>query len=90
MSVNHALAGCRIIHCALKTPFWLIEDNDWQLELGSRTLRFIFTPYLHFLGAFCTFDIMSKILFSSDLFGAFSDDWSLDQKDMQKNNLEFN
>ena len=35
------------------------------------------TPYLHFPGAFTSYDYQSRILFSSDLFGAFSYEWSL-------------
>ena len=79
--ITHWRVAALLKHCALKTPFWLIEENDWKLELGSRTLRFVFTPYLHFPGAFCTFDSMSKILFSSDIFGAFTEDWSLFARD---------
>lgn len=79
--VTHGRAAALLKHCALKTPFWLIEDNDWRLDLGSRMLNFVFTPYLHFPGAFCTFDSTSKIMFSSDIFGAFTDDWSLFAKD---------
>ena len=79
--ITHWRVAALLKHYALKTPFWLIDENDWKLELGDRILRFIFTPYLHFPGAFCTFDNSSKILFSSDLFGAFTDDWSLFAKD---------
>ncbi len=66
-----------IVHSGTQLPFWLIEDHDWRLALEDRTLQFIFTPYLHFAGAFCTFDETSGTLFSSDLFGGFTDDHSL-------------
>ncbi|MEQ8717890.1 MAG: diguanylate cyclase [Acidimicrobiales bacterium] len=59
-------------HADLGLPTWLIEENDWRLDLEDRGLRFAFTPYVHFPGAFCTFDEASGILFSSDLFGGFS------------------
>ena len=52
---------------------WLVEDNGWRLDLEDRSLDFLFTPYVHFPGAFCTFDPVSQVLFSSDLFGGFSD-----------------
>ena len=56
-----------------KLPFYLIEENQMQLRLTSgRTLSFLSTPYLHFAGAFVTYDSVTKSLFSSDLFGAFS------------------
>ena len=54
-----------------------IEDGD-ALELSNgRQLKFITTPYLHFAGAMTTLDTKTKTLFSSDIFGAFSSDWSL-------------
>lgn len=55
-----------------------MDENDWKLTLKSgRTLQFISTPYLHFPGAFMTYDEKSKVLFSSDIFGALSYDWDL-------------
>jgi len=60
-------------HYGLRTPFWRIEDHNWQLELQDRTLQFVMTPYLHFPGAFVTFDHASRTLFSSDLFGGFTE-----------------
>ncbi len=54
-------------------PFYLIEEHQMQLKMASgRTLSFLSTPYLHFAGAFVTYDELTKSLFSSDLFGAFS------------------
>ncbi len=75
--VSHWRAEALIKHYDLKTPFWLIEENNWKLDLGGRLLNFIFTPYLHFPGAFCTFDNESGVLFSSDLFGGFTEDFQL-------------
>ena len=57
--------------------YWRIEEHDWRLALEDRTLQFVRTPYLHFADAFVTFDEMSGTLFSSDLFGGFTDDRSL-------------
>ncbi len=54
-----------------------IMDGDiLELENG-RELTFITSPYLHFPGAFTTYDKQTKTLFSSDIFGAFSIDWEL-------------
>lgn len=67
-----------INHYGLKSERHLIEDSVEKLELSSgRTFRFIHTPYLHAPGAFVTYDERTKVLFSSDLFGAFSDNWQL-------------
>jgi diguanylate cyclase (GGDEF)-like protein len=56
-------------------PYYLVEDHDWQLPLDDdvRALRFVLTPYLHFPGAMCTWDSGTGVLFSSDIFGGFTD-----------------
>jgi len=64
-------------HLGWPLSFQRVEDLGWRLELEDRALRFVFTPYVHFAGAFCTFDEVSGTLFSSDLFGAFTDDGPL-------------
>jgi len=80
--VSHWRAAVLLKHYGLKKlPFWLIEEHDWKLGLDSRTLEFTFTPYMHFPGAFCTFDQQSGTLFSSDIFGGFTPDWSLYAQD---------
>jgi two-component system cell cycle response regulator len=62
----------------VKTDVTIIHDNE-TLEIGDsgRELLFITSPYLHFAGAFTVYDKKEKILFSSDIFGAFSIDWNL-------------
>ena len=69
--VSHRRAAEMIQHYALALPVWLVEDNRWQLQLPDRLLQFIFTPYAHFPGAFCSFDSASGTLFSSDLFAGY-------------------
>lgn len=62
----------------IKSEFYDINKHDFQLILKTgRKLDFIQTPYLYFPGAITTFDSTSKILFSSNLFGAISYEWSL-------------
>jgi flavorubredoxin len=76
--VAHTRASVLIAHYGVKSPFYNVDLNDWSLTLASgRELRFVFAPYLHFPGAYMTYDTKSKILFSGDLFGAFSFDWNL-------------
>ena len=75
--VTHWRAAALLKHYGLKIPFWQVEEHEWKLELQDRTLEFIFTPYMHFPGAFCTFDHRSGILFSSDIFGGFTEEWTL-------------
>jgi len=75
--VTHWRDEALMVHSGLPLRYWRIEEHDWQLELEDRTLQFVFTPYLHFAGAFGTFDPATGTLFSSDLFGGFTDDHSL-------------
>lgn len=79
--VTHWRAQALIKHYDLKLPFWLVDQNDWQLPLVDRLLKFIFTPYAHFPGAFCTFDSKTQLLFSSDLFGGFTEEFNLFAQD---------
>jgi diguanylate cyclase (GGDEF)-like protein len=72
-----------IKHYGLRLPFWLVEDHAWKLPLEDRTLDFVFTPYAHFPGAICTFDPLSGVLFSSDIFGGLTPEFSLVAKDEQ-------
>ncbi|MBF0422301.1 MAG: diguanylate cyclase [Magnetococcales bacterium] len=80
--LSHWRANALLKHYAITTPLACVEKMGWHLDLGQgRVLKFVFTPYLHFPGAFCTFDTLSGILFSSDLFGGFTDDWKLVAED---------
>lgn len=80
--VTHWRAATLLKHYALKNlPIWTVDGNDWKLDLGARVLKFIFTPYLHSPGAFCTFDEDSRTLFSSNLFGGFTEEPSFFAED---------
>ncbi len=62
----------------IKSEVTVVEDGD-KMEIGDsgRILEFITSPYLHFPGAMVVYETLEKILFSSDIFGAFSVDWNL-------------
>jgi diguanylate cyclase (GGDEF)-like protein len=79
--VTHWRAQMLMKEYGLNLPFLCVEKNGWRLEAGTRALRFVFTPYAHFPGAFCSFDEASGILFSSDLFGGFTDGFKLFAED---------
>jgi len=49
--------------------FITIEDGQ-DLSLGSKTLRFIYTPWVHWPETMCTYIPEDKLLFSCDFFGA--------------------
>jgi len=73
--VTHWRAAALVKHYDVRLPFWLVDEHDWRLDLGGRLLTFHFTPYLHFPGAFTTLDEATGTLFSSDLFGGFTEHW---------------
>ncbi len=75
--VTHWRAWSLLLHYNWNVKLYEVEKNTWRLKAGDRKLRFIFTPYLHFPGAFCSFDEKTRTLFSSDLFGAFTDEFEL-------------
>ncbi len=67
--VMHRRTAALVKHLGLSLPVWHVDEHDWRLDLGGRELEFLFTPYLHFAGAFCSFDRRTGTLISSDLFG---------------------
>ena len=75
--VTHWRDEALIVHSGTPLPYWRVEENGWRLPLEDRALSFIFSPYLHFAGAFCTFDDATRTLFSGDLFGGFTVDQEL-------------
>jgi len=68
-------------HYGWGIEFYEIQDNGWQLKAKDIELKFVFTPYMHFPGAFCTYDPKNRVLFSSDIFGGFTKEFSLYAKD---------
>lgn len=49
--------------------FMVINDGD-ELPLGNKTLRFIFTPWVHWPETMSTYLVEEKILFTCDFFGS--------------------
>lgn len=68
-------AAALLKHYGHRFDYYLVDAHDWALDLGEgRRLEFQLTPYLHFPGAFVSYDTASGTLFSSDLFGGFVPD----------------
>ncbi|MEA2016755.1 MAG: FprA family A-type flavoprotein [Actinomycetota bacterium] len=49
---------------------FLVIDNGEKLSLGDKTLKFIFTPWVHWPETMSTYLVEDKILFSCDFFGS--------------------
>jgi len=54
-----------------------IDEMNFAFTFGGRTLLFFRTPYAHSSGNFVTYDVKTRTLFSSDLFGSMSNQWDL-------------
>lgn len=60
-----------------------IEELNYSFTFkGGRELQFIHTPYAHVPGSFITWDIKSKTLFTSDIFGSYDNIWDLYVNDL--------
>ena len=80
--ITHWRTQTLLKHYQWERPFWLIDEHNWKLTLqNGRTLDFVFTPYAHFAGAFCTYDRQTGTMFSSDLFGGLTQEFSLFARD---------
>ncbi len=55
--------------CLSEDRFTAVEDNE-TVSLGGKTLRFIYTPWVHWPETMVTYLEEEKILFSCDFFGS--------------------
>ena len=65
-----------------------INENPVYFFATGRKLKFIESPFLHFPGAFVTYDEMSKFLFSGDIWASIDMDWKLVVPDFSKHELK--
>ncbi len=71
--VTHWRAAVLIKHYGLFSSYHYINESRYILTLDSgKQLLFFHTPYAHSPASLMTYDPVSKILFTGDLFGAFS------------------
>ena len=67
-----------IQHLGLTSKFYPVDKNEYRYILPSgRVITFHPTLYLHAPGAITAYDAKTRSLFSSDLFGAVDDEWTL-------------
>jgi flavorubredoxin len=71
------------LHEIAEDRFMVIEDGQ-QISLGNKTLKFVFTPWVHWPETMCTYLAEDKILFSCDFFGSHLATSDLFAKDMTK------
>lgn len=74
----HSDSAWFIRHYGIRGELAKVDEHDYRLTLQSgRVLDFLFTPHLHAPGAIATYDRKTRTLFSSDIFGGISQEWSL-------------
>lgn len=61
----------------------VVEKPEYRCDTGE-ILRFVEAPFLHFPGAFTTFDLSSGYLFSGDVWAALDIDWALVVEDFDE------
>ncbi|PJZ30574.1 hypothetical protein CH378_06795 [Leptospira kmetyi] len=67
-----------IKHYGVKGSVVRIGDSLTDFETPSgRKLQFISTPFAHSPGAMITYDVKSKVLFTSDILGGLGNEWAL-------------
>lgn len=64
----------------------IVEQPEYMFKSG-RLMRFIEAPFLHFPGAFTTYDVSSSFLFSGDIWAALDTEWKLIVGDMEEHTM---
>ncbi len=73
----------------ITSPFYLVENHEFKVTFTSgKEIEFLPAPYLHFPGAVMAYDPATRLLFSGDLFGAFTEQWSLYADDTYIESME--
>ena len=76
--ISHRENNIFINYYSMTTPKQCIEELGVHFEFASgRRLEFIRPPYSHSPGSFITYDVKTKTLFSSDIFGSYDYNWDL-------------
>ncbi len=68
------------------TFFNISEQKQFSFKTG-KTLQFIEAPFLHFPGAFTTYDVSSKFLLSGDIWAALDTNWKLTVNDFDEHKM---
>ncbi len=77
-TVAHSRVSALLLFYNKQLDLYNIDEHNFKLKWDDdKELQFIFTPYFHSPGAFATYYPEKKILFSSDIFGAFQKNWNL-------------
>jgi len=74
--VTHSRMSLLVKHYLIKSKYYEIDKHDNELITSSGfKLNFLLTPYCHSPGAFVSYEPVSKVLFSGDIFGGIEESW---------------
>ncbi|MEI7500407.1 MAG: MBL fold metallo-hydrolase [Bacteroidota bacterium] len=65
-----------------------INEEPVYFFTSGRKLKFIESPFLHFPGAFVTYDETAKFIFSGDIWASIDMEWKLVVEDFSKHELK--
>jgi flavorubredoxin len=73
-----------------KTVYTFTNINEYPVYyfVSGRKLKFVESPFLHFPGAFTTYDETAKFLFSGDIWASIDMDWKLVVEDFNQHELK--
>ncbi len=74
--VTHSRMSLLVKHYLIKSSYYEIDKNGNTLTTSTGLkLDFLTTPYCHSPGAFVSYEPVSKVLFSGDIFGGIEESW---------------
>jgi two-component system C4-dicarboxylate transport sensor histidine kinase DctB len=74
--VTHSRMSLLVKHYLIKSSYYEIDKHDNVLITSSGfRLDFLTTPYCHSPGAFVSYEPITKVLFSGDIFGGIEESW---------------
>lgn len=73
--ITHSRMTFLVKHYGIKSGYYKVDYQNFEINIDGYILKFYTTPYCHSPGAFVTYDVQTKVLFSSDLFGGLEESW---------------
>ena len=73
--ITHSRMVPLIKHYLIQSDYYEIDRYAHRLQADGLDLQFVTTPYCHSPGAFVSYDLHTKTLFSGDIFGGMGESW---------------
>ncbi len=73
--ITHSRMVPLIKHYLIRSDYYEIDRYAHRLQEDGLDLQFVTTPYCHSPGAFVTYALPTKTLFSGDIFGGIGESW---------------